>query len=342
MSDAMAGVLRTLGESLFVFDPLEEGPASWLTRGELVARLKALPPINDPHAVFNAVLSAEDELKLREIVEALVAQSERGLRSGDFAQTAAALLSMGRLDRLGSAVTARLVAQALRRFDATVGDMERSVQQLAMQGRFDHAFGGVADLKRLLIELAAFPRDMFDAQQLHERVAACEANLEQRATETKEMARLEDLVKEHAQQVKDAEARRRKLELELQAAEARHQEALRQLAELRASKAQIEATLEREKRSLREGYAAEIETLRAQATVAGDGGDEKTALEARVAELQEELSRKLEASEREAAQKQTVYDLLLAEQQATLAGKAKAEQELRLRFDSEEQVLSRA
>ena len=51
-------ILETIQKRAFLFHPLDKGHESWDTRAQLLARIKALPPITDPAKTFKTVLTS--------------------------------------------------------------------------------------------------------------------------------------------------------------------------------------------------------------------------------------------------------------------------------------------
>ncbi len=87
----MGAVLRILAARMFVFDPEDNGPASWLRRDALIAQIDEVKFVEDPNDVFSTVLNVEDEVKLRAIVEELGKRAESGLRDRNYVQASVAL-----------------------------------------------------------------------------------------------------------------------------------------------------------------------------------------------------------------------------------------------------------
>ena len=62
LSEEHAAITSALGDQIFVFDPCDDGNETWVTREAFVARLGALEPIKTPSAIFQTVLSVNDEV----------------------------------------------------------------------------------------------------------------------------------------------------------------------------------------------------------------------------------------------------------------------------------------
>ena len=82
LGEGIAKVVNILAKNAQVYHPQDQGRETWLKRPEVAALIKALPAIPDPDRILKTVLSFEDEAKLREIVEGLLANYEAALKKG--------------------------------------------------------------------------------------------------------------------------------------------------------------------------------------------------------------------------------------------------------------------
>ena len=80
LSEEHAAITSALGDQIFVFDPCDDGNETWVTREAFVARLGALEPIKTPSAIFQTVLSVNDEvaysLRIRILFTSTTAHAE--------------------------------------------------------------------------------------------------------------------------------------------------------------------------------------------------------------------------------------------------------------------------
>ena len=60
LSEDDARLVKMLGDRAFVSHPADKGNASWLTREQLVERIRALEPITEPGAIFANVVVADE------------------------------------------------------------------------------------------------------------------------------------------------------------------------------------------------------------------------------------------------------------------------------------------
>ena len=139
MSDAHASVLKALADSAFVYHPLGKGDSTWLSRAELIQRIKDLRPLSDPSSIFRTVLTPDDELKLRGVVKSLVGDVEKHVKDSHYGEAASTLAHLGRIDCIDNAVVPRLLTDAGNSVSSGLHAMAINAQQEVSEQNFDSA-----------------------------------------------------------------------------------------------------------------------------------------------------------------------------------------------------------
>ena len=139
LSEDDARLVKMLGDCAFVSHPTDKGNASWLTRAQLVERIKTLKPITDPSAIFATVLNPEDALALRAIVDEMQRRVGAQLDGGDFESAAATLRALFSIEVIDNVHVTRMVEGVKDSVFARARDVDRVAMEAVMRERCDNA-----------------------------------------------------------------------------------------------------------------------------------------------------------------------------------------------------------
>ena len=309
LSFNMAALLEALVERVCIFHPEEKGGASWLTADQLVARIKATPPIEAPKEVFQIVLNSADEAKLRALVEALFYRLKAALDAVD-ADAAAKLLSdLQRLDVVDHVTVARFLESATARVRQALVNRAFEAQSCVLLDNFAGAAALLGELRALADALASAAPAAAEALNLAELTARADVVEAAAASRQADKARREEQDRATREMVSNIESLRRALDV----AVAQQQEFLKTEATLKGELAQAKAQAAKEAARLNGDKQRDVAIL--QEKLASASAEEKKKLEARQAVLEAKFAAELREREEAAAQQAALLTRLLEDQE---------------------------
>ena len=309
LSPNMAALLEALLERVCIFHPEDKGGASWLTADQLVARIKATPPIEAPKEVFQIVLNSADEAKLRALVEALFDRLKAALDAVD-ADAAAKLLSdLQRLDVVDHVTVARFLESATARVRQALVNRAFEAQSCVLLDNFAGAAALLGELRALADALASAAPAAAEALNLAELTARADVVEAAAASRQADKARREEQDRATREMVSNIESLRRALDV----AVAQQQEFLKTEATLKGELAQAKAQAAKEAARLNDDKQRDMAIL--QEKLASASAEEKKKLEARQAVLEAKFAAELREREEAAAQQAALLTRLLEDQE---------------------------
>ena len=309
LSPKMAALLEALVERVCIFHPEDKGGASWLTADQLVARIKATPPIEVPKEVFQIVLNSADEAKLRALVEALFDRLKAALDAVD-ADAAAKLLSdLQRLDVVDHVTVARFLESATARVRQALVNRAFEAQSCVLLDNFAGAAALLGELRALADALASAAPAAAEALNLAELTARADVVEAAAASRQADKARREEQDRATREMVSNIESLRRALDV----AVAQQQEFLKTEATLKGELAQAKAQAAKEAARLNGDKQRDVAIL--QEKLASASAEEKKKLEARQAVLEAKFAAELREREEAAAQQAALLTRLLEDQE---------------------------
>ena len=133
LSTEQSELIAALRDSVFAFDPLDEGNASWLLRDQLIERVKSgITPIVDPSRIFSTVLTVEDELALLSIVAEMSGRVVAALDAHDYQQARTTLTSLKAIDVIDNVKVTRMLSSVSEKLRHHVQALEREANRSAM------------------------------------------------------------------------------------------------------------------------------------------------------------------------------------------------------------------
>jgi len=131
LSEEQGKLIDALGANVFVSHPVEGmGNASWLTRPQLVERIKILDPITDPSNIFSTVLTVEDEQALHDIAGKMQARIDDFMNERAYKEAASALDQFCVIDVIDNNRVTRL----LRAVQVRESERERELEREEVRG----------------------------------------------------------------------------------------------------------------------------------------------------------------------------------------------------------------
>jgi 50S ribosome-binding GTPase len=325
--------LKVLSDRLFLYDPLDEGGPDFLRRERCLEEIKSLEPIRYAGDLFQTVLDARDEQKLRNIVEQQGSKALSLLSRGAYAKAATCWQTLKRLRVIDQLSVERLLNESKERILGKLAGMEIDFKEACH-------FYDMKKAKKLLSAFRELTRhfsaeaeefDLPSLAALKEYYAAVEKRKKQSEDRDRahEAARIQaagdkqELLSVIASQKTEMEHIQKeltdgytKMREELQAELAGREEAYRQ--SLAATQEELAEVLRRN------GEALSL----VQAQVLG--AEERNRLSAEKEAMKEEYARHIETMNKEWLAEKEAYDAKLATQQKAQAEK---QQELQSKID---------
>lgn len=205
--------LLDVGDNVCIFHLLGRGGSSWLSREQIISRVRSLPPMAEPTSLFQSVLSDSDKEKLRSLVGSLGADVRALLSEATpaaYASAASLVSDLLELRLIEHGFVAGLVEKEVREaVEERMAAVVALIDGLFLQG--GAGFDGVGVEGADGARAAAEEED--DARRLEEARAALKsvrAMLDAFATVDSESVRmlLQRLVAEAAGKLETAETRR--------------------------------------------------------------------------------------------------------------------------------------
>lgn len=132
-------ILKALSSQIFVFCPRDMGNKSWVTREQLIDRLETVVRMSDPSNIFTTVLTAEDQILLRDITGKMQQAAIDALGREEYETAAKKFGQLNSIDKIDNPQVARLLADAKINFKNHMDDIGRNGIFLAAQGKIDEA-----------------------------------------------------------------------------------------------------------------------------------------------------------------------------------------------------------
>ncbi|KAL1525018.1 hypothetical protein AB1Y20_019893 [Prymnesium parvum] len=92
---------------------LDRGPESWLRRPSIVARIQALPPIEQPSNLFQSVVGDADKESLRRLLKEMSEKATAAILASEYEVAASVLSSLLRINRVENDFVTALVDDAI-------------------------------------------------------------------------------------------------------------------------------------------------------------------------------------------------------------------------------------
>jgi hypothetical protein len=329
-------IMQVLSDRLFLYDPQDRGGADFWDRTACISGIKSLVPMRYTGDLFQTVLDARDEQKLRSIVE------QEGKRASDFllhsryAQAAACWQTLQRLRVIDKLSVERLLHESKERLLGRLSrievdfkdacyfhDMDKAKRLLGAFEQITHHFSREADafdlpsLGALQAHYAAVAErkrqeeDRYRAQEAARIQAAKDKQelLSIIASQKSEMERTQaELTRQHAEMREELQSELSRRELahqqsltatqqELDLALKRHEEALSMVQTLSAEERD---RLLSEQQRMREEYTQHMEAMRSEWLLEKAASDSQlSAQQAEQAKKQEELQSKIDLLSRQ-------------------------------------------
>jgi len=106
-------IMHMLSQRLFIFDPLDRPLEGGWNRATCLSRLQALPPIENPAAIFKTVLTESDEKKLFGIGEQIGEEIKQALKGKEYTLAASKLRHLQSLSHIEYISLKRVFDQSL-------------------------------------------------------------------------------------------------------------------------------------------------------------------------------------------------------------------------------------
>ena len=280
-----ARVVKLLSKSMFLYDPLDEGNASWQNRGQLTTLIKGMSGITDPSRIFQSVLTFEDEAMLRKLVDELSRRVADAMQKKDFESAADALSELAQLEVIGNAFVTRLIYEASQKTERHLTSLGQDAMSLLLLNQFDQVEGLVQELQDIE---AFFTGDI--ARIASDISARMSTALTSKRNEQRMMADLQATLK-------SSEDAREKLEMQQSFLAEQQAAQRREIERLEQERWAAEAKARKDKDALERTYAAQLKRLEEQTESASQ--EEKAKLQEEMAKLQQDLDGKLQDAARQ-------------------------------------------
>ena len=109
LDSAMAQIVHTLADKLFVSHPLDQGNSTWLTRQQLIDEISTMQAIHDTSAMFQSALTPQDEATLCYLVNELDERVSRHIECKEYAKAAATFAQMQQLESIDNEAVAHTI-----------------------------------------------------------------------------------------------------------------------------------------------------------------------------------------------------------------------------------------
>jgi len=296
-------VVAILRENMFIYDPLELGSVAhgWSTRADILLKLRALEPIQDPSAIFRTVLNLEDERALRSIVEALSGRIVEELRRSHYDDVASTLLQLSQIELVENTLVTRLLNQAKERVFLELQDVREEAIQNLLMGDFEGAAEALAKLDAAREALTGF-------KQFQESITKMANNLRSYIHKRQEEMKLLKNLEAEAQSSRDAHV---KLQNKFDILQGIQDEAKMEMQRLREEQQLQEQHSKQQEQQLREGFALEQQKLQARMEAANE--EERTKLQQELDKLAKEQARETRELEERAAHQARMMQTTLEE-----------------------------
>lgn len=322
-------VMQELAKSLFIYDPLDQELDGSLKRAECVAKIKAMPAIRNPSAIFKTVLTAQDEKKLLEIGEGMKEEVEKALVRRDYANASARLRHLESLGIIEHRSIERMLDQA---FYHIASHFHRLVDEFRTQCHFeyfDQAKELLGQFDAALLSFDARLKDVIPLDELkgyyHESKRRSKERLQRESEQLEKLKHAQGQIQELLKLLEEQkQATQEELSRQKGSFSVLMQEMQGRIKETESSYKHLEASLKQE---LQERLAQKEEELRR----AKELGQQQLDLEQQKQELERSYNLKLEQNS--AQQKK-----LIEKQQRALKAKEKEhadrENELRKKIEA--------
>lgn len=147
LDDESIAVLRQLSQLMFIYDPLDEGGESWITRQGLIKLIQDLPPIRQPQHAFHTVLNTDDFEFLRHSVQSIINEILEHMGNENFDLVGALLRDLEKIEKVDNAFVTRLVADVRNQLSQPLRVLEDEAFQHASFEHFEEAARTLARLQ---------------------------------------------------------------------------------------------------------------------------------------------------------------------------------------------------